>query len=232
MKNAWLLPFLIIAAYLPVSGQTKNSGKNFTGAVQQDSCSFSPAGRNNYFILEPGYQLILEGKEAGKASRLVITVLNETRNIAGVETRVVEENESVNGKTTEISKNFFALCRQSGSIYYFGEEVDIYKNGKVISHEGAWKAGGKNKAGIVMPGVVMTGAKYYQEMAPGIAMDRAAIITLEETLETPAGKFTNCLKTEESTPLDKKEKEFKIYASGIGLIKEENLLLVKYGFIK
>jgi len=198
----------------------------------QDSCSFSTTGRNLYFILEPGYQLVLEGKEENKVSRLVITVLNEKRKIGSVETRVVEENETVDGKPVEISRNFFAFCKQTNSIYYFGEEVDVYKNGKIINHGGAWVAEGKNKPGIAMPGSIVLNDRYYQEMAPGVAMDKARVISATEKIKTPAGNFNNCLKTEETTALSPKEKEYKLYAPGIGLIKDENLLLVKYGFIK
>ena len=50
--------------------------------------------------------------------------------------------------------------------------------------------------------------------------------------KTPAGNFTNCLKTEETSALNLKEKEFKRYATGIGLIQDENLYLVKYRYVK
>ena len=83
-----------------------------------------------------------------------------------------------------------------------------------------------------MPGLCLLGARYYQEIAPGIAMDRAEIISLSETYKTPAGNFTNCLKTEETSALNPKEKEFKRYAPGTGLIQDENLLLVKYGYVR
>lgn len=83
-----------------------------------------------------------------------------------------------------------------------------------------------------MPGLILLGARYYQEIAPGIAMDRAEIISTNEKTQTPAGSFVNCLKTEETTPMDLKDKAYKTYAPGIGLIKEEKLLLVKFGFIK
>ena len=231
MKFYWLFP-VITAISFQSCGQTKTAEKKFTDSFFTDSCSFQTTGRNNYFILEPGYRLVLEGKEDGKTTRLVITVLNEIHTIGKVETRVVEENESAEGETIEISRNYFAICRETGSIFYFGEEVDMYKNGKVVNHEGAWIAEGKNSPGIMMPGTFLLGSRYYQEIAPGIAMDRAEIIGLDETLLTPAGKFSNCLKTEETTALNLKEKEFKLYAPGIGLIKDGNLLLVNYGFIK
>ena len=234
MKNLFLLILLFFSAFLNSCAQdkAKEQERRFTDSFMQDSCTFLSSGRNTYFILEPGYQLVLEGTEGNEKTRLVITVLNETRRIGNIETRVVEENESVNGETVEISRNFFAICQQTGSVFYFGEEVDIYKKGKVVSHEGAWLAEGKNKPGIIMPGQILLGARYYQEIAPGLAMDRAEIISSNEKLETPAGNFSNCLKVQETTPLESKAKEFKMHAPGIGLCKDENLLLVKYGFIQ
>jgi hypothetical protein len=56
----------------------------------------------------------------------------------------------------------------------------------------------------------------------------AADFSLTETFDTPAGKFTNCLKTEESTPLER-ARENKFYAPGIGLIYDGGLKLVRYG---
>jgi hypothetical protein len=212
--------------------KSKGNAKEFTASLMQDSCAFITTGRNPYFILEPGYQLVLEGIERNDTTHLVITVLNETKKIGGVETRIVEENESVNGKTAEISRNFFAFCKQTSSIYYFGEEVDIYKNGKVLSHDGAWTAEGNNKAGIGLPGLFLLGSRYYQEIAPGIAMDRAEIISINDMLETPAGKYANVLKIAETTPLEPKDISYKLYAPGIGLIKDGDLLLTKYGFTK
>ena len=188
-------------------------------------------GRNRYFILEPGYQLVLEGKEGDHSVQLKVTVLDETRKIGNIVTRVVEERESVDGALIEISRNYFAICKRTRSVFYFGEEVDIYKNGKVIGHEGAW-IHGKNKAraGMMMPGEPVIGARYYQEVAPGVAMDRARIADLKTTLETPAGTFRRCLRVQEENPLDR-EKEFKIHAPGIGLVQDEDLLLVRYGFV-
>lgn len=229
MKQILILCVLFLAGIITASAQTNNQTKQFTEDLMQKDCAFETTGRNQYFILEPGYQLTLENKNGGK---LVITVLGETRKIGNVETRIVEENESENGKPVEISRNFFAFCRQTGSVYYFGEEVDLYKNGKMTEGEDAWTAEGKNKAGVAMPGLALLGARYYQEIAPGVAMDRAEIVSTSETKNTPAGNFTNCLKTEETTPLEPKEKEYKLYAPGIGLIQDEDLLLTKYGFVK
>lgn len=223
---------LMLLIQVNACSQTKEKDGQFTQSFMQDSCTFLTTGRNSYFILEPGYRLILEGMDNKDSIRLVITVLNETKQIGNTETRVVEEYESENGKTIEISRNYFAFCKQTGSIFYFGEDVDMYKNEKIVSHDGAWIAGGKNKAGVMIPGLPLPGARYYQEIAPGIAMDRAEIISITEQQSTPAGIFSNCLKLEETTPLEPKNKEYKIFAPGIGLIKDGDLLLVSYGFKK
>ena len=228
MKRNFIICLLALVGFLNASAQSKL----FTESLMQDSCTFITTGRNSYFILEPGYRLTLEGVDGKDSVRLVITVLNETKKIGTAEIRVVEENESVNGKTIEISRNYFAFCKENSSIYYFGEEVDIYKNDKIINHDGAWAATGNNKPGIAMPGLILLGARYYQEIAPGIAMDRAEIISTTEKATTPAGNFTAVLKIEETTPLEPKSKDFKLYAPGIGLIKDGDLLLIKYGFIK
>ena len=204
--------------------KSRNESKEFTKPTIPDSYIFSATGKNDYFILEPGYQLILEGKTRKDTTRLIITVLNETKQIGNVNTRIVEENETVNGRTSEISRNYFAFLPKTNSVYYYGEDVDMYKDGKIVDHAGSWLAEGNNKPGIIMPGLVLTGSRFYQELAPGKAMDRSEIISTTQTMETPAGKFTNVVKSEETSPLEPKAKEYKFYAPGIGLIKDDNLL--------
>jgi hypothetical protein len=194
-----------------------------------ENCDFVSSGENSYFVLEPGYQVILGGQEDGEELELVMTVLNETKVVDGVETRVVEEKESIGGSLVEVSRNYFAMCKPTNNAIYFGEDVDMYEDGEIVSHEGAWLAGENgSKAGMIMPGKAEVGLKYYQEIAPGIAEDRAEIMSVNNTLDTPAGTFKQVLKTEETNPLKPGEKEFKFYAPGIGLIQDEAIKLVKY----
>ncbi len=121
----------------------------------------------------------------------------------------------------------------TNSIYYFGEEVDIYKDGEVVNHEGAWESGVDGAHfGLMMPGVVLLGAKYYQETAPDVAMDRAEIISMTETVETPLENFSNSLKVEETTPLEPEAKEYKYFHDGIGLVKDGPLDLTEKGMVK
>jgi hypothetical protein len=201
-------------------------GGGFTDDFALEKADLVATGRNPYFILEPGFQRILEGG----GEKHVITVLDETKMVDGVETRVVVEKETKNGKVVEISLNYYAISKRTNSVYYFGEHVDIYKNDKIVAHEGSWLSGVKKaRFGLMMPGLPLVGARYQQEVAPGDAMDRAEIVSVTETVATPAGEFKNCLKVKETTPMEPGNVGYKYYAPGIGLVQDGSVKLVKHG---
>src|SRR6186713_415463 len=133
----------------------------FTDTFPVDKGELTSTGTNRFFILAPGFRLVLEGKDGGKPAVLTVKVLNETRMVDGVETRVVEEREEVGGQLKEVSRNFFAISRRTSDVFYFGAEVDMYKNGKVTSHAGAWLSGTNGaRFGLQMAGTPLRGAKY------------------------------------------------------------------------
>jgi hypothetical protein len=232
-NHAVLTVLMIIAICATGCAKTPNPSPQAEQTWQEEfglsDCSLETNGRNQFFILEPGFQLILKGG----IEQLTITVLDETREVDGIMTRVVEEREWKNDEVVEVSRNFFALCKETNDVFYFGEEVYMYSGGTVVSHSGAWIAGENDaRAGLIMPGNPHLGMKYYQELAPDVAMDRAEIVSLDETLDTPAGSFNECLKTREGTALNSLERDYKTYAPGIGLIQDEQLLLTEYGFLE
>jgi hypothetical protein len=217
---------LLSAATLGMSSAGRQAAEGWTDRFTIEPGDLTSTGRNPYFVLEPGYQLVLEeGVE-----RLVITVLNETKVVNGVETRVVEERETKSGALVEVSRNYFAISRRTNSVFYFGEDVDMYENGNVSGHEGAWLAGvGSARFGLMMPGLPLIGARYYQEIAPRVAMDRAQIVGLAGRITTPAGTFGDVLRIDETTPLERAAREHKLYAPGVGLVEDGSLKLVRYG---
>ena len=220
------LAMITIIGSVVICGQKNAKDRPWTMSFNAAPDDLTTSGRNTYFILEPGYELVLEDGD----EQLVVTVLDETKRIGDFDTRVVEERESRNGKLIEVSRNFFAISKQSKDVYYFGEEVDIYRGGKVVRHEGAWLAGQNGaRFGLMMPGTPTLNARYYQEIAPKVAMDRAEIVSLTDQRRTPAGDFTNVLKVAETNPLKAHALEYKYYAPDIGLLQDEQLKLVKYG---
>jgi hypothetical protein len=159
--------------------------------------------------------------------RIEINVLSETKKIDGVECRVVEDKVTENGQLHEVARDYFAFSKKTASVYYFGEDVDNYKDGKVISHESEWRAGEKGaRFGLMIPGMPKVGDKFYQEIAPKVAMDRVEIVSTNETLKTPAGTFEHCVHLKETTPLEG-DVSHKWYAPGVGMVKDDDFELAE-----
>lgn len=213
-----------VAMLLVLAGTIRAADeKSFRDTFNVDEKNLASTGRNPFFILEVGYELVLEGKEDGKDARLTVSVLNETKKIGNVETRIVEE-KIINLKDNSViedSRNYFAIDTTTGDVYYFGEDVG-----------GAWTAGVDGaKFGLVMPGKPKVGDRFYHELAKN-AQDRSEIVSISETVTTSAGTFKDCIKTEETSPLEPKNKEYKWFAPGIGLIVDDEFKLVKHSAVK
>jgi len=232
-----ILVLIVIWLGLSASKALDNRDQ-FTTEFRLEDCTFETQGSNPYFILEPGYQLVFEGEEDGETLRLEITVLDETEtidlpDIGSIETRVVEEVETADGKPVETSRNFFAICDKTNDVFYFGEKVDIFEPDGTVSHEGAWRAGepdedGLAEPGIIMPGTFLLGSRYFQEQADGIALDRAEHMEMGVEITTPAGDFRECVRVIETTPLEPGKSE-KIYCPEVGLVTDAPVELVEYG---
>ena len=180
-------------------------------------------GSNPYFNLTPGYRLFYEH---GKSAE-VVAVMREAKLIDGVETRVVEDRETSDGQLVEVTRDYYAIDSATNDVYYFGEDVDVYKNGRVVSHEGSWLSGEKGaKFGLMMPAAPRAGQRFYQELAPGVGMDRAEVMSDSPRLITPAGTFEHTLHVRETSPLEKGATH-KWYVSGIGPVKDGDMVLVK-----
>ena len=193
-------------------------------------CTMKSSGRNDYFVLEPGHQLVL----AQGSTRMQITVLDETKMINGITTRIVEEREWDKGNLHEVARNYYAICAETNDVLHFGEDVEVYDaNGIFLKNEGTWLAGSNgNRPGLVVPGTPRLNMRYYQEIAPGVTLNRGEIVSLTETCKTSAGTFNNCMKVKGTSGMDVKKLEYKYYAPQIGLVRDVELRLVQHGMVK
>jgi hypothetical protein len=221
---------------------TAGGAPQYTSQFALDDCAWSSNGRNQYFSIRPGDWLVLEGKDDGEVVRVQIKVLDQTKKITftdgeddshTVYARVVEEREWKDGALVEVSRNYYARCIQTGDIYYFGEDVDIYEDGVIVSHDGAWLAGkgtgqGPARPGLIMPGTFLLGSRYFQEMAPGVALDRAEHVKMGLTVKTPAGTFEECVEVTETTSLEPGSVSTKIYCAELGLVIDNVVKLVRF----
>ena len=215
---------------------------SYTADFPDERCDFRPYGGNSYFSLRPGRQAYFSNQRClarGNCDELEevwITVTDRTRRIElqddggtrNITTRVVQEFETADGELAEISYNFFATCLPDRDVYYFGERVNIYEDGQVVGHEGQWLAGRHGaEAGIIMPGpAFLLGSRYMQEIAPGVAMDRAEHVALDLDVYVPAGAFEDCVRVRETTPLEPGSASIKVYCPGVGLVRDGALELI------
>mgnify|MGYP001821093760 CR=1 FL=1 len=193
-----------------------------------DTVMFSTNIDNAFFPLNMLTELVLEGEDDGETIRVEITVPGDTEVVAGVETLVMIETEYEDGELVEVSRNFIAQAAD-GTVCYFGEDVDDYEDGIVVSNDGAWRAG-ENGAlpGILMPGNPQVGDAFFQESAPGVAEDMSAVIAFGEPIAVPAGDFDDTLTANDCNPLEDAETDVKVYIRGIGLAIDEEAELISY----
>ena len=230
------LSLSLLAGYVAADDDDK-----FTTQFPLGSCQFATAGGNPYFPIVPGRQAYYTNAACVAAGRcdeleeLWITMERQTRRInliiggkpRTVYTRVMEERETADGELAEISRNFVVDCAPLHDVFYFGEEVDIYEDGELVGHEGEWLAGRNGaRPGMLMPeDGFLLGSRYFQEIAPGVAMDRAEHERVGFSKTVPAGTFRFCLEVEETTPLEPDAESTKIYCRGVGLVQDDDLQL-------
>src|SRR2546427_694957 len=96
---------------------------------------------NRYQPFQPGGVKVYRGTKGTTTQLVVDLYLSDTRtfvvNGTSVPCRILQEIAFENGQLVEISLNYFAQA-DDGTVYYFGETVDIFKNGSIKSHEGSW----------------------------------------------------------------------------------------------
>lgn len=194
----------------------------FSGAAVDpraiDPADFVRGIDNEYFPLKPGTTYVYEGDGADGQELNRFSVTRNTVTILGVKCVEIVDLAYVDGELVERTRDWFAQDRE-GNVWYFGEASEEIEDGEVVSTKGSWKAGVDG----ALPGIIMLadpegGETYNQELAVGIAEDKATVIGDEFRAETAYGSFDEVLKTKEFTPLEPNALEFKFYAEDIGQI--------------
>jgi len=209
-------------AALPVASKSSPSSGLPQGSepVKLNPADFTTKIDNPYWPMTPGSRWVYdEGDTEGTKEHVVVEVTDKTKQIAnGVKARVIRDTVSEKGVPVEVTDDWYAQDKQ-GNIWYLGEYVTNYKDGKVIDHKGSFEAGVDGaQAGVAMPASPRPGMTYRQEYYKGEAEDKAAVITVgEEQVEVPFGYFKkDILMTRDLVPTEPKVQELKFYAPGVG----------------
>lgn len=180
---------------------------------------FSATIDNKYMPLTPGAVFTYGGKSSDGDFKVLVTVMNDTKEIMGVTCVVVHDEVTTGGSLTEDTYDWYAQDKD-GNVWYFGEDTKELDNGKVTSTAGSWEAGVNGALpGMVMKADPKVGDTYKQEYLKGEAEDMAQVLALGEKVTIPKGSFQDCLRTKEWTPLEPGVTEEKQYAPGVGMVK-------------
>jgi hypothetical protein len=206
------------------NGKSSSSENLPTGSepVDLNPADFSLQIDNKYWPMTPGSRWVFEETNTkGDRERVVTEVTNRTKmTAAGIQARVIRDQAHEDGKPVEITDDWYAQDTD-GNLWYFGEAVSNYENGKLANHEGSWEAGKRGaQAGIAMPADPKPDQYYRQEYSKGVAEDHGAIVTVgKEKVEVPFGFFNKgVLMTRDTAPIEPKVQEFKFYAPNVGPI--------------
>src|SRR5262245_60382200 len=152
---------------------------NFSGGPITNQ--FMPLTVGNNWV----YQVV--DKSTGQVTEKdTVTVTDQKITIDGVQCVVVSDVvENVNNagmvtKVTETTNDYFAQDKK-GDVWYFGEDTKAFLQPGGPSTEGTWRAGVSPPG--AQPGVIMlahpkVGDSYFEEQAPPVAVDRAAVTSL------------------------------------------------------
>jgi hypothetical protein len=186
-----------------------------TAAIALTLATAGPNIDNPYFPLPVGRHWTYRVDN----QRDVVTVTDQTKLIAnGVTARVVHDVVTEKGAPTEVTDDYYAQDAK-GNVWYVGEATTTYEHGKPSSTEGSFEAGVDGaQAGIIMPAHPKVGMRYRQEFFKGHAEDRAKIVSLNERVKVPLGRYRHTLMTLETSPLEPDVLEAKFYARGVGQV--------------
>jgi hypothetical protein len=210
-----------VSPSLPSSSGPPSSGPRKIAdpyTVSIDPAAFSTTIDNPYMPLIPGTRTIYHG--AGPRGRWVTTteVTRDTKTVMGVDTVVVHDTVSVDGKVTEDTYDWYAQDRDK-NVWYFGEDTKKIEDGTVDT-TGSFE-GGLHGAlpGIAMLARPQVGDQYRQEYARGLAEDAGEVLNLSGSETTPlTGPAQDLLITKDVDLLNPAVVENKYYARGRGLV--------------
>jgi hypothetical protein len=176
---------------------------------------------NPWFPLKPGSQWHYQGIKEHKRMIDDVRATHRTKRILGVQTTVVHDVVSVQGRPVEVTDDYYAQDRR-GNVWYFGENTkELDRNGNVTSREGSFLAGRKGaRAGLFFPADPRVGTTARQEFSIGHAEDHFKVLARKAHVSVPFVTTDRAVRTKEWTPLEPKTLDNKYYVHGVGTVRE------------
>jgi hypothetical protein len=162
-------------------------------------------------------QTIYGGHVDGKPFRTEVSLIPGTKPIVwqgkSVDTAVSQYVAYLDGRIHEVAIDWYAQA-DDGSVWYFGEDVFNYEDGKVADTKGTWVAGDTTPAAMIMPAKPRVGNVYRPENAPGITFEEVRVDKVDQQIDGPSGKISGAIEVNE-LHMDG-TREGKVFAPGYG----------------
>jgi len=143
---------------------------------------------------------VLLGQVDGKPFRSETTLLSETVTIDcyGVTVEALESMyvAFLDGRIEEVALDWYA-ADDNGSVWYMGEDVFNYLNGKLLNTDGTWKAGRDGPAAMIMPADPQVGNVYRVENIFGTVFEEVTVKSVNQTVDGPSGPVNGAMIAEE-----------------------------------
>jgi hypothetical protein len=162
-------------------------------------------------------QVIMGGHVEGKPFRTEVTRLPGTEPIkwrgTTVDTAIVQYVAYLDGRIHEVAIDWYAQA-DDGSVWYFGEDVSNFEDGKVADTKGTWKASDATPAAMIMPANPAIGDVYRPENAPEVVFEQVRVEKVDQTVPGPSGDVRGAIDVME-LHMDGST-EGKVFAPGYG----------------
>jgi hypothetical protein len=207
------------------TGATGSQGNPIT-ARDFDAANFDdPTTIDNQWLpLQPGTRYVLQGRAFDEGEpierRVVVTVTDLTKVIAGIRTLVTHELDYNDGRLVESDIAFFAQD-SDGNVWLLGEYPEEYEHGE-IAKAPAWIHGVERaRAGLAMPAEPQLGARSYaQGWGPAVGWnDRASTHQMGVETCVPVACYGDVLVIREFNRDEPGASQLKYYASGVGGVR-------------
>ena len=119
----------------------------------------------------------------------------------------------LDGRIHEVALDWFAQA-DDGSVWYFGEDVFNFEDGRVADTKGTWIAGDETPAAMIMPAQARVGDVYRPENAPGVVFEQVRVEKIDQTIPGPSGDIIGAIEVME-LHMDGTS-EGKVFAPGYG----------------
>jgi hypothetical protein len=163
------------------------------------------------------HQTIYGGHVEGKPFRTEVSLLPGIRPIpwqgGTVDTAIIQYVAYLDGRIHEVAMDWYAQA-DDGSVWYFGEDVFNYEDGRVADTNGTWMASDATPAAMIMPAEPRVGDVYRPENAPGIAFEEVRVDKDDQQVTGPNGNVSGAIEVNE-LHMDG-TREHKIFAPGYG----------------